>query len=56
MPAGPGPSRGDELLQRAVYALNNQRPDEAERIAREVLKATPQHPTAFQVLGRALLL
>ncbi|HUD85860.1 MAG TPA: tetratricopeptide repeat protein [Xanthobacteraceae bacterium] len=54
MPAGPG--RGDELLQRAVYALNNQHPDEAERIARDVLKAIPQHTPALHVLGRALLL
>ena len=53
MPVGMG--RGDDLLQRAVFALNNHRPDEAERIARDVLKAVPQQPQALQILGRALL-
>jgi Flp pilus assembly protein TadD len=50
-----GMGRGDDLLQRAVFALNNHRPDEAERIARDVLKAVPQQPQALQILGRALL-
>jgi len=47
--------RSDEQLQRAVFALNNRRPDEAERIARETLRANPNHPVALQVLGRSLL-
>ncbi len=48
--------RGDEALQRATFALNNQRPQEAEWIAGEVLKADPRHAQALHILGYALLM
>ena len=51
-----GAGRGDDALQRAVYALNNQNPGEAERIAGDILKAEPRHAQALYVLGGALLM
>jgi tetratricopeptide (TPR) repeat protein len=44
-----------EALQRASAAMENRRPDEAERIAREVLATDAQQPRALHVLGIALL-
>ena len=46
----------DGALQRAALALNAGRPQEAERIAAEVLKATPRHAGALHVIGYALLM
>ncbi len=46
----------DELLQRAVMALNAQRPADAERLAGEVLRANPRHLEALKVAGRAVCL
>jgi tetratricopeptide (TPR) repeat protein len=45
--------RFDGLVQQAVMALNAQRPDEAERLAGEVLKAEPRHVAALTIAGRA---
>jgi len=58
MANGPGPLRtvsAGEVLQQAVFALNNQRPDEAERMAGEVLKREPRNAGALHVFGCALL-
>jgi tetratricopeptide (TPR) repeat protein len=49
-------SRSDEAVQRALFALNNQRPGEAQRIAGEVLKVDPRNGRALQILGCALLI
>ena len=46
----------DEALSRAIFALNSQRPQEAERIAGDVLKAEPRHGQALHILGHALLM
>jgi tetratricopeptide (TPR) repeat protein len=51
-----GGARGDEALQRAMIALNGQRPAEAERIAGEVLKTDPRHARALYIFGCALLM
>jgi tetratricopeptide (TPR) repeat protein len=48
--------RGNEALQRAIAALNNQRPHDAERIAGEILKADPRHGQALHIFGYALLM
>jgi tetratricopeptide (TPR) repeat protein len=45
-----------EAVQQAVFALNNKRADEAERIAGEVLKREPRHAGALHVFGCALLM
>ena len=42
---------GDEALERAVFALQMQRPGEAERIAAGVLKANRSNHMAAKVLG-----
>jgi tetratricopeptide (TPR) repeat protein len=57
-PAFPGTTgvAGNDPLQRAVFALNNRRPDEAERIANEVLKADPRQARARYILGCAALM
>jgi Flp pilus assembly protein TadD len=52
---GGGMDRGDPL-QRAMVALNSQRPQEAERIAQDILKADSRHGKALHVLGCALLM
>lgn len=54
VPGGSGP--GDDALQRAIFALNGQRPNEAERIAGEVLKANPRHARALHIFCSALLM
>jgi tetratricopeptide (TPR) repeat protein len=49
-------ARADEiLLQRCAPAIQQRRPDEAERIARDVLARSAQHPVALFYLGVALL-
>ena len=59
---GPGPGTDDraggvdQALARAMLALDGGRPDEAERIVRNVLEHTPQHHRALYVLGCALLM
>jgi tetratricopeptide (TPR) repeat protein len=57
-PHNPSPGRrhpGDEALERAVVALQMQRPDEAERLAAGVLRANRNNHMAAKVLGWALL-
>jgi cytochrome c-type biogenesis protein CcmH/NrfG len=49
-------ARHGEALQQALFALNGQRPQEAERIASEVLKTDPRHVRALHILGCALLM
>jgi tetratricopeptide (TPR) repeat protein len=44
------------VLQRARAALNSDRPQDAERIAGEILKADPRHAQALQIRGCALLM
>ena len=46
----------EQALQAAVLALRAQRPEEAERIAADVLKFAPHHPAAAGILGRAMML
>jgi tetratricopeptide (TPR) repeat protein len=61
MASGPGypnvrggfAGQGDDALQRAVLALDRDRPQEAERIASELLKANPHHTRALYVCGCA---
>ncbi|MGN6750100.1 MAG: tetratricopeptide repeat protein [Xanthobacteraceae bacterium] len=43
-------------MQRARLALNSDRPQEAERLADEILKREPRHGAALQVRGCALLM
>jgi tetratricopeptide (TPR) repeat protein len=50
-----GADRSDPL-QRAMFALDNQRPQEAQRIADEILKTDPQHAQALRVCGCALMM
>jgi tetratricopeptide (TPR) repeat protein len=50
------PGSGDEALQRARFALHNQRPQDAERIAGELLKRDPRHVQAVTIYGYALLM
>lgn len=49
-------SATDALLERALLALQSQRPVEAERIVNEVLAAKARHPRALSLLGYALLM
>jgi tetratricopeptide (TPR) repeat protein len=46
----------DELLQQATFALNAERPQEAQRIAQQILKNDPQRARALHILGGALLM
>ncbi len=50
------PNIVDQALERAVFALQMQRPDEAGRIAGDVLKANRGNLRAAQILGQALLM
>ena len=45
-----------EPLQRAALALNAKRPEEAQRIAEEILRRDPRHARALHILGFALLM
>ena len=57
MTSAPGrPQELGEAVQQAKLALNNERPDEAERIAGAVLKREPRHAGALHVFGCALLM
>ena len=51
-----GPGRGNDPLERAMFALSNQRPGDAEKIAGEMLSANPGHVQARRVLGYALMM
>src|SRR5262249_2694420 len=57
IPGAPRRSASDAEaeLQWAAAAINHGRPDEAERFARNVLAAMPQHPKALYLLGCALV-
>jgi tetratricopeptide (TPR) repeat protein len=55
-PRGSGGGPTDEALQRARFALHNRRPEDAERIARDLLKGRPRHKRALNILGYALLM
>ena len=55
MGAGGGADRSAPL-QRAAFALNAKRPEDAQRIAEEILKRDPRHAGALHILGFALLL
>jgi tetratricopeptide (TPR) repeat protein len=55
-PKEPSVGPSDEALQRARFALRNQRSEDAERIARDVLRANPGHAQALNILGYALLI
>jgi tetratricopeptide (TPR) repeat protein len=55
--ATPGqPSPNNAALERAVFALRMQRPDEAGRLASDILKSDRGNIAAAQILGRALLI
>jgi tetratricopeptide (TPR) repeat protein len=51
-----GGAAGDDVLQPALAALRSQRPNEAERIAADLLKRQPRHSRALYALGSALLM
>jgi tetratricopeptide (TPR) repeat protein len=46
----------EDTLQRATFALNTRRPQDAERLAAEVLKTNRRHAGALHVLGYALVM
>jgi tetratricopeptide (TPR) repeat protein len=46
--------RDDDRLAQAMSALDDERPEDAERMAAELLKADPHHAAALYVLGCAL--
>jgi predicted Zn-dependent protease len=50
------PNSGNQALEKAILAFRMQRPDEAERLASDVLKSNRGNVVAAQVLGRALLM
>jgi tetratricopeptide (TPR) repeat protein len=54
-PVASRPSASDHALERASLALQMQRPDEAERIAADVLKANRGNIAAATILGRAMM-
>ena len=49
-----GAGRDDNALARAMFDLDNERPQDAERIAAEILKIDPHHARAQYILGCAL--
>jgi tetratricopeptide (TPR) repeat protein len=51
-----GGATGDVVLQQALTALRSQRPNEAERIASDLLRRQPRHSRALYVLGSARLM
>lgn len=55
-PTGGGRGRSDGMLQQAIFALNAERPQEAERIAGLLAKADPRNALAQHILGSALLM
>jgi tetratricopeptide (TPR) repeat protein len=48
-------SASDDAVRRAMAAVQNGRPDQAEGIARELISGKSRHPAALHVLGVALL-
>jgi Flp pilus assembly protein TadD len=50
------PNATDQALERAAFALQMQRPDEAARIAGDVLKANRGNLLAARILGQGLLM
>ena len=46
----------NDLLQQATFALNANRPQEAQRIAEQILKTDPRRAQALHILGGALLM
>jgi len=57
MTSGSGhPQDRREAVRQAAFALNSERPDDAERIAAEVLKSDPRDPGALHIFGCALLM
>ena len=46
----------DEALQQVMYAIQSQQPDEAARLAQEVLNRNPSHPNALHLFGYTLLM
>jgi tetratricopeptide (TPR) repeat protein len=55
-PLRPSSAPGNAALQRAVLALQMQRPEEAEQLAAGVVKANRGNIFAAQILGRALVM
>ena len=55
MALGSSAEPGDPLAQ-ARLALNAKRPQEAQRIAEQILKSEPRRPQALHILGCALLM
>lgn len=57
-PSAPGGRAGsiDEVLQRAMRALDENRPVEAEHFARQILDTDRRNAKAFYVLGSAMLM
>jgi len=53
--AGPRAVAVEDALRQGFAAIEQRRPNEAERIAREILVRNAQHPGACYVLGLALL-
>jgi tetratricopeptide (TPR) repeat protein len=51
-----GAGQSDEALRQAAFALDRQQPQDAERIAGELLKRNPGNIRALVILGRALLM
>ncbi len=56
MQSGQHTAGADEALQRAMSAIQSQRPEEAARLAQEVLSRNPGHPNAQHLFGYALLM
>src|SRR5215470_3552689 len=46
----------DEALRRAMAAIESQRPEEAARLAQEVLNRNAGHPNALHLFGYSLLM
>jgi len=46
----------EETLQRAMAAIQSQRPEEAARLARDVLNRNSSHPNALHILGYSYLM
>jgi tetratricopeptide (TPR) repeat protein len=49
-------AKPDDPLQQAMFALNAKRPQEAQRIAQQILKTDPRRAQALHILGGALLM
>jgi tetratricopeptide (TPR) repeat protein len=49
-------AKPDDLLQQAKFALDSNRPQEAQRIAQQILQTDPRRAQALHILGGALLM